>query len=88
MANKDKGGGARKYDRHRKSGQNTMYKAEHRHEMSRLRRIIRHLARHPNDACGRASYKVFAAPFALSQINKRLSPLLRMMHDDVTKLAA
>ena len=88
MSKKDKGAGARKYDRNRKSGQNTMYKAEHRHEMSRLRRIIRHLSRCPNDPCARASYKVFAAPFAISQINRRLGPLLRMMHDDVAKLVA
>ena len=87
MSNRGKGAGARKYDRNRKSAQNMVYKAEHRHEMSRLRRLVRHLARHPNDRDARASYKVFSAPFAVSQINKRFGPLLRMMHADVQAAA-
>lgn len=88
MLNRGKGAGARKYDRNRKSAQNMVYKAEHRHEMSRLRRLVRHLARHPTDADACVSYKVFSAPFAVSHINKRFGPLLRMMHDEVTRAAA
>ena len=35
-----KGAGARKYDRNRKSAQNMVYKAEHRHEMEKGRGAV------------------------------------------------
>lgn len=41
--------GARKLGRIRKSPQNLRYKNERRHEKSHVKRIAKHLKRHPND---------------------------------------
>lgn len=40
---------SRKLDRNRKSGQNLVYKNEHRHEKSHIRRIKKHILRYGKD---------------------------------------
>lgn len=47
MANRDKGGGARKYDRNRKWCE--AYRNRGQREINKARKLYRHLARFPDD---------------------------------------
>ena len=54
MAEKQKN---RKVGRHKKSAHNLRYKNERRHEKSHVRRIAKHLTRHPDDKVAIAEHK-------------------------------
>lgn len=62
MAKGKEGGRPKGGKKNRKLGNNqavcTQYRAEGRQEINRLRRIERHLKRHPEDAAARAALKV------------------------------
>lgn len=51
MATKIKGGGARKYDRNKIDCK--IYRESNRREHNKLRRLKKHLVRHPGDACAK-----------------------------------
>jgi hypothetical protein len=56
---------SRKHDRARKSGQNAVYKAEHRHEKSHVRRIRRHISRYGRSTDANAALIRFSEQIGL-----------------------
>jgi hypothetical protein len=61
---------SRKHSRNRKSGQNLVYKAEHRHEKGHVRRIKRHLNRYGfGDAVASKALMDYAVNVNLHAVN-------------------